>query len=46
MNGRALDHTLEGGCRNGLGSFDVGNQVGEIFLDKFDKTLTQLVGVH
>ncbi len=40
MNGSALDHTLEGGCGNGLGAFDVGDKVGEIFLDKFDKALT------
>ena len=41
MDGRALDHALEGGGRHGLGPLNIGDQGGEIIVDEIGKGFAQ-----
>lgn len=37
VNGSALDDLLEGRCRHRFGAINIGHQIGEIFVDKFNQ---------
>ena len=45
MDGRALDHALEGRGGHGFGAVDVGDQVGQLFVDEFNKGRPQFVEI-
>ena len=45
MDRGALDDALESGGRHGFGAFDIGDEVGQIIVDEFDKRGAQLVGI-
>ncbi len=45
MDRGALDHALERGGRNRLGTVDIGDQVGQILVDEIDKGIAQFAQI-